>query len=129
MISIRLILVFSLFYVTSIHAQKLDSLELDLSFYADAMTNMSTTANRVRSAEIFHHKMLGALSVTGSFAHPFKSLEWCQVISPADQTFRLITWQLEMDDNQYRYYGVVQKSDGSTIELHDKRHKFRVCFI
>lgn len=119
--SIRLILVFSLVYMTSVSAQKLDSLELDLSYSSDAMTNMSTPAHRVRAAETFRYKMIEALSIEGSFEYPFKSLEWCKIISPPDQTFRLITWQLEMDDSRYRYYGVVQREDGSTIELHDKR--------
>ncbi len=119
--SIRLILVFSLVYVTGLKAQHLDSLEQDLAYYSDAMTNLSTPAHRVRSAEIFHHKMIEALSVDSSFAHPFNSLEWCQIISPPDETFRMMTWQLEIDDNKYRYFGLVQKSDGSIIELHDKR--------
>ncbi|RLD21931.1 MAG: hypothetical protein DRI69_02725 [Bacteroidetes bacterium] len=123
--SIRLILIFallnSLLFVTSLQAQSLDSLEAELAYYSDAMTNMSTSAHRARSAEMLHHKILEALSIEGSFTHQFKSLEWCKIISPRDTTFKLITWQLEMDDNTYRYYGVIQKSDGRIIELHDKR--------
>jgi hypothetical protein len=118
---ICLILVISLSYAISLDAQKMDSLEQDLSYYADALTNLSTPAHRAKSAVIFRHKLIEALSIDGSFEHPFKSLKWCQIISPSDQTFRLITWQLELSDLTYRYYGIVQRSDGSTIELHDKR--------
>jgi len=118
---IRLIIVLVLVNWMSLSAQELDSLEKDLSYYADALTNLSSGEHREMSAEIFGKRLIDALSIEGSFEHPFGSLEWCQIISPPDSTFRMITWQLELSDNSYRYNGVVQKSDGSIIQLRDKR--------
>jgi len=99
----------------------MDSLVQDLAYYADALTNMSIPAHREKSSTIFRHKLIETLSFAGSFDFPLHSIEWCQILTPSDSTFRLITWELKVSDNEFKYFGLIQKFDGSIIELHDKR--------
>lgn len=66
-----------------------------------------------------------ALKVEDSFYHPFDSLQSISFQYPADSSFRVITFQLYVDVNEYRYYGAIQKNS-SELQLYplvDRSHE------
>ncbi|MBK8566336.1 MAG: hypothetical protein IPN76_24115 [Saprospiraceae bacterium] len=55
-----------------------------------------------------------ALKVPNSFNYPFDQVKSVSIQYPADSTFRIFTWQLYVDVDDYRYYGAIQMN---TAEL------------
>lgn len=52
--------------------------------------------------------LVKALKVPNSFQYRFPRLETVSIQYPADSTFRIFTWQLKIDEADYRYYGAIQ---------------------
>lgn len=52
--------------------------------------------------------LVKALKVDNSFDYKFPKLQSISIQYPADSSFRVFTWQLFVDDNDYRYYGAIQ---------------------
>jgi hypothetical protein len=61
--------------------------------------------------------LVKALKVENSYYYPFDSLLTVRIIKPADDAFRIFTWQMTMKDQSHRYYGAIQMK-GSTLQLH-----------
>ena len=49
-----------------------------------------------------------ALKIENSFHYPFDSIRHVSIQYPADSSFRIITWQLYVNANDYKYYGTIQ---------------------
>jgi hypothetical protein len=49
-----------------------------------------------------------ALKLPNSFNYPFEQVKSVSIQYPADSTFRIFTWQLYVDVDDYRYYGAIQ---------------------
>ncbi len=114
-------LTLALLVTLSISAQ--DSSRAELSFYADALVNSSRPENRIRAAGEFYSRFKTYISTPESISNSFQDLPWLSVVTPADSTFRVITWQVEEND-AFRYYGFIQflsEEDLSHIELRDTR--------
>ncbi|MEO6039962.1 MAG: hypothetical protein ABIQ93_16235, partial [Saprospiraceae bacterium] len=64
-----------------------------------------------------------ALKVENSFKYPFERLQGLSILAPPDSSFRVITWQLFVNDSTYRYYGAVQRNSRELqlFPLRDKR--------
>jgi hypothetical protein len=52
--------------------------------------------------------LVQALKIPNSFHYPFSRVQSISIQYPADSTFRIFTWQLYVNENEYRYYGAVQ---------------------
>lgn len=98
----------------------LQETESELAFYCDIMTNASEGRHRLRATEKFNTLFFEALSQKGSFSYPFDSLKWVSRKTAEDRSFRLITWEARISDYDTRYFGVIQKADGSIIRLNDR---------
>jgi hypothetical protein len=63
-----------------------------------------------------------ALKVKDSFQYPFDSIRHVSIMYPADSSFRIITWQLYVNANDYKYYGAIQMntSDLKLFPLSDR---------
>ena len=83
-----------------------------LDFYADVLTNASATGNRVLANDIFKKGLVEALSEHNSFSNTFSEIPWLFVKYDPDSTFRLISWQLEREKDDFVYYNFHQKSNG-----------------
>ena len=105
--------------VIYLRAQELDRIT-DLRFYADVMANAELSDSRIRGEAKFNELLHTDLEQNGFWAN-YDSIAWLQSVLSADSTFRILTWQLEEDGGKHKYFGVVQKEDGSTIELQDRR--------
>jgi len=71
----------------------------------------SIPQNRIKAARAFKEELKATLANDNSFQHPFFDLETVSILYPADSTFRIFTWQLYVNKNDYRYGGIVQMNN------------------
>ncbi|MCB0517862.1 MAG: hypothetical protein H6577_24850 [Lewinellaceae bacterium] len=66
--------------------------------------------------------LVKALKTENSFHYPFERLKTVSILYPPDSTFRIFTWQLYVDVDDYRYYGAIQMNtkDLKLIPLIDR---------
>jgi len=101
---------------TAVQAQRLDSAGLaalqqqqdSLQYLAYNILNGRTEDARRQSSDRFIPKLVQALKTTYSFDFPFDSVRSVSIQYPEDSTFRIFSWQLEMDNGFYRHYGAIQ---------------------
>lgn len=93
-----------IFFISSSAAQ-------DYSFWADAMVNSDRPEHRKVASERFIAALDVELNKEGSFEQDYAELEWISIQYPEDRSFRLISWQVDHGDGNYKYYGYYQDSD------------------
>ena len=115
-----LIFHFILIFTTVIFCQRSqpDTLLRDIGFYADVMVNADHVDHRMRAHEEFVTGLRTFLEGTGSMDISLDSIPWISTL--AGDGFRLITWQLKISDDEYKYGGFIQRPD-RLIELKDTR--------
>ena len=86
----------------------LEAVEDTLGLLAYAIVNDSIESNRFGAVRAFIPKLVQALKTPNSFQFPFEQLQTVSIQYPADSTFRIFTWQLYVDKDNYRYYGAIQ---------------------
>ena len=59
------------------------------------------------------------LQQPNSFHLDLSHMNWVSVLYPQDSSFRIFSAQLNHMFVQYEYWGILQKNDGTIIELHD----------
>lgn len=90
-----------------------------LVYFADVMRNTQKTNHREYAARKFKDAFLERLQAPDGFEDEFTELDqWVSFQYPGDTSFRVVTWQVDGQDN-YRYEGVIQFKDGRTITLND----------
>ncbi len=66
----------------------------------------------------FVKKFIAALKVNGSFNYGFDSLKRISILKASDNSFRIITWFIPLNDGTYRYYGTIQMpTTNGTLKL------------
>lgn len=67
-----------------------------------------------------------ALNAEGAYLYPFDSLKYVGKILAPDKSFRLITWNIPLDNGTQRYFGYIQfpheNQSHQTIFLNDNHH-------
>lgn len=58
----------------------------------------------------FVKNFVAALQVNNSFNFAFDSLKRISILKSPDNSFRIITWFVPLNDGTYRYYGSIQKA-------------------
>jgi hypothetical protein len=61
----------------------------------------------------FVKTLVEALKTPNSFVFAFDSLKNISVIKSPDQTFRILSWYLQLENGTYRYYGAIQMNTKS----------------
>jgi hypothetical protein len=74
---------------------------------------------RKESGESFSNEFPKFLKTKNSFSVPLDSLRQVSTQYPEDSTFRLITWQYPSGNDEYLYFGYLQKSNGDFYKLID----------
>ncbi|MFZ2899336.1 MAG: hypothetical protein WA004_11975 [Saprospiraceae bacterium] len=115
---ILLLISFSFLFLPSSFSQKPVLPEEDmakLKLYEDtiallsyAIINDSFPENRFGATKKLIPTLVAALKTPNSFHYPFSRVQSISLQYPADSTFRIFTWQLYVDVNEYRYYGAIQ---------------------
>lgn len=82
-----------------------------------AILRDTSASRRFASCKKMIPTLVQALKIPYSFDYSFPQLQSISIQYPADSSFRIITWQLFVDDNDYRYYGAIQMNEPE-LELH-----------
>lgn len=96
--------------------EQIKTYEDTLGFLSYLIVNDSIEEDRFRAVNKFIPTLVKALKVKNSFDYPFERLKSISIQYPQDSTFRIFTWQLYVDENDYRYYGAIQMNTGE-LEL------------
>lgn len=83
-------------------------LEDTMNILGFAIVNDSTPEKRFAACRKFIPTLVNALKTKNSFDYPFKKLNTISIQYSPDSTFRIFTWQLYVDINDYKYYGTIQ---------------------
>ncbi len=107
-----------IFITASLHSQvgkiseenlaALAEYEDTLGLVAYMIVNDSFPENRFAATKKMIPTLVKALKTENSFSYPFEQLRTVSIMYPPDSTFRVFTWQLYVDVNDYRYYGAIQ---------------------
>ena len=94
--------------ITEENLAKLNLYEDTLGFTSFLVINDSLQENRFASTKKLIKTLVQALKIENSFGYPFERMKAVSIQYPADSTFRIFTWQLYVDVDEYRYYGAIQ---------------------
>lgn len=83
------------------------------------MTNQDVDA-RTSAADSFVEGFFETLEKPESFDYSFDSLRNVSQLYPQDSTFRIMTWQLYIDKDEYKYFGIIQHKGDSKKGLSPK---------
>lgn len=95
-------------YFSAQELEKLDNYEDTIALVAYAVVNDSLPEYRFGACQKLITTLVEALKTPNSFHYPFKRVQSVSVQYPADSSFRIFTWQLYVDVNEYRYFGAIQ---------------------
>jgi hypothetical protein len=86
-----------------------------LKSYADKLINGYDAVTRFKSDSLFTKLFVRALKTPLSFNYPFDSLLTISKLYAPDNSFRIFTWQLVVNENLTRQHGAIQMNtaDGS----------------
>lgn len=95
--------------------QTLQAIEDTLTPYSKQMIFAADASGRFYADSAFIRNFVKALRVPYSFNYPFDSLKTVSKLYAPDSSFRIFTWQIEMDESYFRQYGAIQMNtkDGS----------------
>lgn len=109
--------------ITAADKKKLMIKEDSLKLFARYMITDSFPEDRMISDSIFVKTLVRALLIKNSFYYPFDSVFGISKLVAPDSSFRIFTWNVEVDDYRSMQRGAIQfpTKDGSLklIGLHD----------
>lgn len=110
----------SLVIVTGLFGQSedLERLRDEIAFNADNAVNAQMDKHRIRSHERLVSLIDSFLLDAGSYNVSLDSIPWLSVLH--GDSFRLVTWQLRVSDNEHKYGGFLQWAD-RVVRLKDNR--------
>lgn len=85
--------------------------EEELAILANKVVNDSLLEDRLTAYEQFEKSLLATLQQPASFDYPFEAVQSVSIQQAPDSTFRIFTWQLFVDNDTYKYGGLIQKND------------------
>lgn len=94
--------------ITEADLKVLQEFEDTLGVCGFLVVNDSLPENRFATCKKLITTLVQALKVRNSFHYPFEQLRTVSIQYPPDSTFRIFTWQLYVDVDDYRYYGAIQ---------------------
>jgi len=88
---------------------QIKSLEDTMAYLAYAILHDSTEEERFLACRELIPKLVESLKHPNSFQYRFDRLgQHVSIQYPADSSFRIFTWQLHVNVEEYRYYGAIQ---------------------
>ena len=94
-----------------------------MNAWQDSLLNLATQivgkvaeTERIESNFTFVKTLVSALKEPNSFYFNFEKLKMVSVLNSPDNSFRIMTWNLALQDGSYLYYGTIQHKSG-TIKL------------
>lgn len=100
-------------------AQITTAQEDSLKFLGKQVLFSKTEAERVNANASFYSQLRRSLKQPGAFEYRFDSVVTMARLYSPDKKFRLLNWNLRLDDGTYRYFCIIQ-TPTELIELKDK---------
>lgn len=94
--------------LTDANREVLHNWEDTLAILSYAVVNDSLAEYRFAACRKMIPMLVQALKVENSFRYPFERLKSVSIQYPQDSSFRIFTWQLYVDKDEYHYYGAIQ---------------------
>lgn len=91
-----------------IEPDQMKSYEDTLAVLGYAVVNDSLPDNRFLACREMIVRLKQVLKTPGSFDYPFERLKSISIQYPQDSSFRIFSWQLYVDEDEYRYFGAIQ---------------------
>nr|WP_068889569.1 hypothetical protein [Pedobacter panaciterrae] len=79
-----------------------------LSILSEETFNATSNSERYTKNAAFIKTLVNSLKTQGSFAYPFDSLKKITILKSPDNSFRIFSWYLPLDDGSYRFFGTIQ---------------------
>ncbi len=99
-----------------------------MAFYGDAVMNAASSDHRLRANDSLSTKINEFLSHPGSFQIGLADVPWISVQQNEDSTFRILTWQINVQDSLFLYEGRIQFETDSFITLSDDKKAIEPLF-
>jgi len=114
----KLIIIIVLFaFAPSAPAQVADSLLIrKIDSLARIIYSPLPDSVKIAANNLIRDVLTDLLSTPQSLTFPYDSLKFAKTITPADQSFRLITWTIPFAEARFGYFGFYQKISKSGIE-------------
>lgn len=87
---------------------QLNKYQDSLQILSEETFNAKEDLLRFERNAMFIKKLITALKINGSFNYGFDSLKRISILKASDNSFRIITWFIPLNDGTYRYYGTIQ---------------------
>lgn len=98
---------------------KFDAYQDSLQVLSDETFAAKDDLSRLEKNTAFVKKLVTALKITSSFSYGFDSLKRISILKSPDNSFRIITWFVPVNDGSYRYYGAIQmNTPNGSLKLH-----------
>ena len=94
--------------ISEANKESLHTYEDTISLLAYAIVNDSIKINRFAACKQIILTLKEALQTENSFNYKFDRAQAISIQYPADNSFRIFTWQLYVDKDEYRYFGAIQ---------------------
>ncbi len=122
------ILIFSFLLLGFINAnaQKNISNSQLLDFYGDAMMNSYQQKNRQFAFDNFYPLLKETLN--SSYEKSLDTITGINIIAPEDNSFKLYSWQLELNENDIKYYAFLITNQGKVYEFTQNNDDLGVDF-
>ncbi len=99
-----------------------DDLRDNLKFYADVMVNSAEASSRNRAVIEFNSIFKTYIQHNNLFESDLGFIKWISVLEPDDKTFKLLSWQVELENFDFQYNGYIIYPDGSYIHLQENQY-------
>ncbi|MCB0706589.1 MAG: hypothetical protein KDC34_14845 [Saprospiraceae bacterium] len=98
--------------ITPENLEILGEYEDTIALLSFAIINDSFPENRFGATQKLIPTLVAALKTPNSFNYDFGRTQSISIQYPQDSTFRVFSWQLYVDVDDYRYYGAIQMNTG-----------------
>jgi hypothetical protein len=97
-----------------------------ITISADSIINAETEQQRISASYLLISLLRKTIKTPGSFAFDLSGIPGIIQVRQEDNHFRILTWQVGLDDLTFRYYGVIQFPDdtGRFVPLVDYSHMY-----
>ncbi|WP_235295782.1 hypothetical protein [Portibacter marinus] len=110
------LLIFLAFSIFRLNGQE----KYDISFWSDVMINANVAEHRSIAVKNFRAAFDDIIAAGDAFNFDFTQTPELSVLSDSLETFKLVTWQVRAEGDQYDYYGYLIKKDGPSFVLDDE---------
>jgi hypothetical protein len=126
--NMKILILFFSFFSLPLFAQQtltLDSIESRINKLAIILHSDTILFKRDSAAKEIEKLFSENLIRKESYSYPFTKIKGVSVLQPADKKFKIFTWELFIDDNHYKQFGIIQTSEEKVFVLNDKSEEIK----